>query len=77
MRFITERIFTLPHHRTRSLTSQRLPHAIDFDPSGANGVGPIVSHILNGRGAARVIVLRDKSKGDEPYDSSSVKYKDW
>ena len=48
---------------------------IDFGPGGANGVGPIVSRILSGRGV-RVIILGDKSKGDELYDSNNVKYED-
>jgi len=74
---ITEQIFTFPLHWTKVIDfSETTTHAIDFGPGGANGVGPIVSRILNGRGV-RVIVLGDKHKGDESYDSKIVKYEDW
>ena len=76
-RSITEQIFTLPLHWTKAIDfPETATHAIDFGPGGANGVGPIVSRILSGRGV-RVIVLGDKSKGDELYDSNNVKYEDW
>ncbi|KAF9648674.1 fatty acid synthase [Thelephora ganbajun] len=76
-RSITEQIFTLPLHWTKAIDfPETATHAIDFGPGGANGVGPIVSRILKGRGV-RVIVLGDKSKGDELYDSNNVKYEDW
>jgi malonyl CoA-acyl carrier protein transacylase len=70
-RSITEQIFTLPLHWTKAIDfPETATHAIDFGPGGANGVGPIVSRILSGRGV-RVIVLGDKSKGDELYDSKT------
>ena len=76
-RSITEQIFTLPLHWTKAIDfPETTTHAIDFGPGGANGVGPIVSRILSGRGV-RVIVLGDKYKGDELYDSKTVKYEDW
>lgn len=76
-RSVTEQIFTLPLHWTKAIDfPETATHAIDFGPGGANGVGPIVSRALSGRGV-RVIVLGDKSKGDELYDSNNVKYEDW
>ena len=72
-----EQIFTLPLHWTKAIDfPETATHAVDFGPGGANGVGPIVSRILSGRGV-RVIILGDKSKGDELYDLNSVKYEDW
>ena len=76
-RSITQQIFTLPLHWAKAIDfPETATHAIDFGPGGANGIGPIVSRVLSGRGV-RVIVLGDKSKGDELYDSNEVKYEEW
>ena len=75
-RSITEQVFALPLHWTKAIDfPETATHAIDFGPGGANGVGPIVSRILSGRGV-RVVILGEKSKGDELYDSNNVKYED-
>lgn len=77
VRSVTEQVFMLPLHWAKTIDFPEIAtHAIYFGPGGANGVGPIVSRILSGRGV-RAIVLGDKSKGDELYDSNSVKYEDW
>ena len=76
-RSITEQIFSLPLHWTKSIDFPgTATHVTSFCPSGANVVGPIVSRIPSGRGV-RVIIPGDKFMGDELYDSTNVKYEDW
>ncbi|TFY79348.1 hypothetical protein EWM64_g4663 [Hericium alpestre] len=74
-RSLCNQVFTQPIHWLKATDfPETATHAIDFGSGGISGIGPMTARNLDGRGV-RVIVARDKGKGDaELYSVQGVKY---
>jgi fatty acid synthase subunit alpha len=76
-RSLCEQVFTTPIHWAKATDfPETATHAVDFGPGGVNGIGPLTSRLLEGRGV-QVVVVGDKGKGPaELYNSTTVKYEE-